>query len=75
MNEFNNTSIEIYQPKKSLPSVEVRFAGNTGWLSQKLISELFDKNSDVIDIHVWNIYEEGELQEEATTEYFSVVTK
>lgn len=70
-----NQSIEIYQPKKGLPTVEVRFTEGTVWLNQKLMSELFDKDADTIGLHIRNIFKEGELQAEATTEDFSVVQK
>ncbi|WP_311639418.1 virulence RhuM family protein [Rothia aeria] len=43
------------------------------WLSQRQMSVLFDTSSDNVGLHLKNIYAEGELLEEATTEDFSVV--
>jgi len=43
------------------------------WLSQKQMSELFDKDMDTIGFHLKNIYESEELNEISTTEDFSVV--
>ena len=72
MNEFNN-SIIIYQPHADQPAVDVRLEGETAWLSQRQMSVLFDTSSDNVGLHLKNIYAEGELLEEATTEDFSVV--
>jgi hypothetical protein len=46
---------------------------NTIWLTQAQISELFDTSTDNIGLHLKNIYKEKELDENATTEDFSVV--
>ena len=43
------------------------------WLSQAQLATLFKKDSDTIGLHLKNIYQEGELLKEATTEYSSVV--
>ena len=72
MNEFNN-SIIIYQPHADQPAIDVRLEGETVWLSQRQMSVLFDTSSDNVGLHLKNIYAEGELLEEATTEDFSVV--
>ena len=72
MNEFNN-SIIIYQPHADHPAIDVRLEGETVWLSQRQMSALFDTSSDNVGLHLKNIYAEGELLEEATTEDFSVV--
>ena len=72
MNEFNN-SIIIYQPNTDQPAIDVRIEGETVWLSQRQMSVLFNTSSDNVGLHLKNIYAEGELLEEATTEDFSVV--
>ena len=72
MNEFNN-SIIIYQPNTNQPAIDVRLESETVWLSQRQMSALFDTSSDNVGLHLKNIYAEGELLEEATTEDFSVV--
>jgi hypothetical protein len=65
--------IEIYQTDDGRATVEVHFKSETLWLNQKQMSELFDKDTDTIGLHLKNIYLDGELQETATTEFFSVV--
>ncbi|WP_315241855.1 RhuM family protein [Rothia aeria] len=72
MNEFNN-SIIIYQPHTDQSAIDVRIEGETVWLSQRQMSVLFNTSSDNVGLHLKNIYAEGELLEEATTEDFSVV--
>ena len=68
-----NNEIIIYQNQQNETEVQVRFEGDTFWLSQRLMAVLFDKDSDTIGLHLRNIYEELELDELATTEFFSVV--
>lgn len=68
-------NIVIYQTPEHETIVDVRFEKETVWLSQKLMAELFDKDSDTIGLHLRNIFSEGELDEIATTEFFSVVQK
>ena len=53
--------------------VEVRLEGETLWVTQVQLAELFNTSSDNISLHLKNIYNESELMEQATTEDFSVV--
>jgi hypothetical protein len=46
---------------------------NTIWLTQKLISALFDVDRSVITKHLNNIYQESELSKEATCAFFAQV--
>ena len=56
-------------------SMDVYLDAETVWLSQKLMSNLFEKDTDTIGLHIKNIYKEKELDEESTTEDFSVVQR
>lgn len=53
--------------------VSVVFKAENFWLTQSGMAELFDCSTDNISLHLKNIYAEGELEQEATTEKFSVV--
>lgn len=53
--------------------VQVRLEGETVWLSQAQMAELFGTSADNISLHLKNIYADQELDEPATTEDFSVV--
>lgn len=65
--------IEIYQGNDGETQIEVKFEQDTVWLSQKQMSDLFDKDTDTIGLHLKNIFSEEELEAAATTEDFSVV--
>jgi death-on-curing family protein len=67
--------IEIFKANDEQTVVQVRFENDTVWLSQKQMSELFDKDSDTIGLHLKNIYLDAELEESLTSELFSVVQK
>ena len=53
--------------------VEVRVDRETVWLTQRQMAELFDSSTDNIGLHLKNIYADSELEEQATTEEYSVV--
>ncbi|SMC55168.1 RhuM family protein [Pedobacter africanus] len=65
--------IIIYQAGDGTTTIDVTLENETVWLTQKLMSELFEKDSDTIGLHIKNILVEGELEEKSTTEVFSVV--
>ncbi len=67
--------IEIHKSKDNQIELQVQMDSDTVWLNQRQIAELFDKDSDTIGLHLKNIYNESELEEISTTEYFSVVQK
>jgi len=51
-------------------SIEVKVEGETVWLTQKLIAELFGKGRSTITEHLKNIFSEGELEEESVCRDF-----
>jgi len=53
--------------------VQVRLEGETVWLTQAQMAELFSTSTDNIGLHLKNIYTDNELVEPATAEDFSVV--
>jgi len=67
--------IEIFTSIDNQTVVQVRFEQDTVWLNQKQLGDLFDKDSDTISVHLKNIFLEEELDENSTTELFSVVQK
>ena len=72
MNEINN-SIIIYQPHADQPAVDVRLEGETVWLSQRQMAELFDVDVRTISEHLSNVFSSGELEKEATIRKFRIV--
>jgi hypothetical protein len=73
MKPENKGEIVIYKHKEGGSAIQVRLEADTVWLSQKMMSELFQKDSDTIGLHLKNVFKERELLEKSTTEYFSVV--
>ena len=65
--------IQIYQSNDGQVQLEITLEQDTLWLTQSQISVLFDTSTDNISLHLKNIYNEQELDENLTTEDFSVV--
>ena len=55
--------IEIYQTSDDQTQIEVRFEGESVWLTQAQISELFLRERTVITKHINNVFKVGELYE------------
>src|ERR1039458_7594289 len=64
--ELESGNIEIYKSKEGETTIEVRLEENTVWLTQKQIATLFDTTPQNITLHLKNIFEVGELEEDAT---------
>jgi hypothetical protein len=63
----------IYTTEDGKSRIQLRAKDQTVWLSQREMAQLFDVSTDNIGLHLKNIYEDGELVREATTEESSVV--
>ena len=59
-------NILIYQNEKGDTKVDVYFSGDSVWMTQKSIAELYQTSSQNITLHIKNIYYDRELQEEST---------
>ncbi|MEK7810771.1 MAG: RhuM family protein, partial [Pseudomonadota bacterium] len=55
-----------YQAEDGKLKIDVRFEGETVWLTQQHMAELFQTTKQNISLHIQNIYEEQELEREAT---------
>ncbi|MDO5847112.1 MAG: virulence RhuM family protein [Methanocorpusculum sp.] len=64
--------IILYQIEDANISVNVRYSGETFWLTQKAMAELFDCTTDNISLHLKHIFEEEELDKNSVTEESSV---
>ena len=73
MDEPTQSPIAIYQADDGGQTTEVRLEGESAWLTQRQMAELFATTPENVLMHLRNIYREGELQEEATTKDFLVV--
>jgi len=68
-----DSKILIYESDSGETRLEVRLQDETVWLTQKLMSELFQKDVRTINEHIKNVYEEGELEPESTIRKFRIV--
>lgn len=69
----NNSEIVIYKTEDGQAKVSVHFEGETAWLTQKLMAELFEVKVPTINEHLKNIFNENELQENSTIRKFRIV--
>ena len=72
MNDNNTGEIILYQPDDSI-RLEVRVEDETVWLTQAQMAELFQTTTPNINLHLKNIFAEGELEEFATIKDFLIV--
>lgn len=56
-------------------TLKVLLEKDTLWLSQKMMSELFQVESNTINYHIKEVYKSKELEEISTTRKFRVVQK
>lgn len=70
---FNATAeFLVFSMQERTNSVEVIAKDETLWLSVKMMAQLFECTTDNIYLHLKNIFETKELNEEEVTEFFSV---
>jgi len=73
MKKLPDNQIAFYQSPDGSVNIEVLYAEENIWLTQKKMAELFGCSTDNISLHLKNIYQDQELDEGSTTEEFSVV--
>lgn len=56
----------VYQAENGKLKIDVRFEGETVWLTQGQMAELFQTTQQNVSLHLQNVYAEGELEREAT---------
>ncbi|MDE6264220.1 MAG: virulence RhuM family protein [Paramuribaculum sp.] len=68
-----NNQIIIYQNNEGDTRIEVKFTGDTVWLSQQQMAELFQTSRSNVVEHIRHIYADGELDEMSTCRNFRQV--
>ncbi len=63
----------LYNLPDESVSVKAIVKDETIWLTQKAMAELFECSTDNVGLHLKNIFDEGELRLQGTSEEFSVV--
>ena len=68
--------ILIYTGRSGEPVIDMQTEGETVWLTQAKLAELFDKSKQNISLHIQHIFQQGELSREATVKkYLTVQTE
>ncbi|MRJ11701.1 cell filamentation protein Fic [Ornithobacterium rhinotracheale] len=70
---MKESNIILYTTPQGKVTIDIRFEDETFWLTQKKLAELFDVDRSVINKHLSNIYESGELDKESTCAKFAQV--
>ena len=65
----------LYKADEEDVKVNALLKDESIWLTQKSMAELFDCSTDNIGLHLKNVFEDGELEKNRTTEEISVVQK
>ncbi len=75
MVDNKNGDIIIYQTDNGLTKIDVKIEDETVWLSQQQMAELYDTTKQNISLHIKNIFDENELNENSTVKEFLTVQK
>jgi prophage maintenance system killer protein len=73
MAEPTEGELIVYEAPDGEARVDVRLAGETVWLTQLHMSELFETTPENVLMHLKNVFFNNELDESATTKDFLVV--
>jgi len=69
-------NIILYQDENGVTRVNVRFSGEDLWLTELQIAEIYDTSRQNINLHIANIYKNGELPADSTCKkYLRVQTE
>lgn len=69
---MNNNEIIIYQTEDGVTKISVTLDGDTVWLTQAQMAELFQRDVSVISRHISNIFKEGELDEKSNLQILQI---
>ncbi|MBI9037182.1 MAG: hypothetical protein JEY97_03545 [Bacteroidales bacterium] len=68
-----NSEILLYQTEDGQTKIDFRLEDETVWFSLVQMAELFQTTKQNISLHINNIFEEGELQENSTVKDYLTV--
>lgn len=68
-----NNGIIIYQDEDGVTKVSVRFSDEDVWLTQNQLAEIYDTTQENISMHIKNIYDDKELDENRTYKKYLLV--
>ena len=73
MSEDLQNEIVIYKTNDGKIQLETKIQEDSVWLTQDMMSKLFDTTIQNINMHIKNVYKEGELDENRTIKDFLIV--
>lgn len=68
--ENKKSEILMYQTEDGLTRIEVQLNGETVWLTQNQMAELFQTTKQNISLHIINAFNEGELTQDSVVKEF-----
>ncbi|WP_404450654.1 virulence RhuM family protein [Virgibacillus necropolis] len=71
----NETNLLIYQTEEGNTKIDVRLENETVWMTQNAIAELYQSTKQNISLHVKNIFEEKELDEDSVVKFYLTTAK
>jgi hypothetical protein len=66
----NTGELILYQTQDGQTKIQVQLSGETVWLTQAQICELFQKSKATVSEHIANVFAEGELDEKSVVRFF-----
>ena len=73
MAEARFVEMLIYTGRSGQPVIDVQTDGETVWLTQTQLAELFSTSKQKISLHIQNIFQENELSREVTVKEYLIV--
>ena len=71
MTQHDKGQIILYKTQDGENRIEVTLANETVWLTIDQMAELFQRNKSTISRHIKNIFEDGELEQNAVVAFFA----
>lgn len=73
--QIRNSTAEflIFSAQTGGDDLEVRYEDETIWLTQKLMAHLFGVTVPTVNEHLKNVFDSGEISQEATIRNFRIV--
>ncbi|GAB1468970.1 hypothetical protein MASR2M64_17400 [Candidatus Cloacimonadota bacterium] len=69
----SETRVVLFTTADQQHRLEVILEGDTAWLSQRQLAELYQVGVNTVNYHVSQIYKDGELEREATIRNYRIV--
>jgi hypothetical protein len=70
---MEESEIEFFKTSDGKYQLDIKVVGDTVWVTQEQMTELFDKSKKTISEHINNVYKEGELEKNPTVRKFKTV--